>query len=69
LKKVEGKLFSGGFPVSGILTTYTQKIASYIALSYKYVDESINAFVEKYSKFADEYVLPCKQRRLATLLS
>jgi hypothetical protein len=38
------------------LATYTQKIASDIALSYKYIDESINAFAEKYLKFADDYV-------------
>src|SRR5882762_3579531 len=56
LKKVEGKLFQEDSLFPEFLTTYTQKIASYIALSYKYVDESINAFVEKYSKFADEYV-------------
>ena len=56
LKKVEGKLFQEDSLFPEFLTTYTQKIASYIALSYKYVDESINAFVEKYSRFADEYV-------------
>jgi len=56
LKKAEGKLFQEDTLFPEFLTAYTQKIASYIALSYKYVDESINAFVEKYSKFADEYV-------------
>ena len=56
LKKVEGKLFQEDSLFPEFLTTYTQKIAAYIASSYKYVDESINAFVEKYSKFADEYV-------------
>src|ERR1700724_1595943 len=56
LKKVEGKLFQEDSLFPEFLTTYTQKIASYVALSYKYVDESINTFVEKYSKIADQYV-------------
>jgi hypothetical protein len=56
LKKVDGKLFQEDTLFPEFLTTYTEKIASYIALSYRYIDESINAFVEKYSKFADDYV-------------
>jgi hypothetical protein len=56
LKKVDGKLFQEETLFPEFLTTYTQKIASYIALSYKYIDESINTFAEKYSRFADEYV-------------
>jgi len=60
LKKVDGKLFQEDTLFPEFLTTYTQKIASSIALSYKYVDESINTFVEKYSKFADDYVAAVK---------
>jgi hypothetical protein len=56
LKKVDGKLFQEDTLFPEFLTTYTQKIASTIALSYRYIDESINTFVEKYSKFADDYV-------------
>ena len=56
LKKVEGKLFQEDTLFPEFLATYTQKIASDIALSYKYIDESINAFAEKYLKFADDYV-------------
>ena len=60
LKKVDGKLFQEDTLFPEFLTTYTQKIASSIALSYKYIDESINTFVEKYSKFADDYVAALK---------
>jgi hypothetical protein len=60
LKKVDGKLFQEDALFPEFLTTYTQKIASSIALSYKYIDESINTFVEKYSKFADDYVAALK---------
>ena len=60
LKKVDGKLFQEDALFPEFLTTYTQKIASFIALSYKYIDESINTFVEKYSKFADDYVAALK---------
>jgi hypothetical protein len=60
LKKVDGKLFQEDALFPEFLTTYTQKIASSIALSYKYIDESINTFVEKYSKFADDYVAAFK---------
>src|SRR6266436_2853156 len=60
LKKVDGKLFREDALFPEFLTTYTQKIASSIALSYKYIDESINTFVEKYSKFADDYVAAVK---------
>lgn len=66
LKKDEGRLFQEDKLFQEFLTTYTQKIASYIASSYKYIDESdidkdhrntnINTFVEKYSKFADDYL-------------
>jgi hypothetical protein len=56
LKKVEGKLFPEDTLFPEFLATYTQKIASYIALSYKYLDDSINTFAERYSKFADDYV-------------
>ncbi|HET9378947.1 MAG TPA: hypothetical protein VFO40_28505 [Chthoniobacterales bacterium] len=56
LKKVDGKLFQEEALFPEFLTTYTQKIASYIALSYKFIDESINTFADKYSKFADDYV-------------
>jgi hypothetical protein len=56
LKKVDGKLFQEDALFPEFLATYTQKIASYIALSYKYIDESINTFAEKYAKFADDYV-------------
>jgi hypothetical protein len=60
LKKVDGKLFQEDTLFPEFLATYTQKIASSIALSYKYIDESINTFVEKYSKFADDYVAAVK---------
>jgi hypothetical protein len=60
LKKVDGKLFQEDALFPEFLTTYTQKIASSIALSYRYIDESINTFVEKYSKFADDYVTALK---------
>jgi len=60
LKKVDGKLFQEDTLFPEFLTTYTQRIASSIALSYKYIDESINTFVEKYSKFADDYVAALK---------
>jgi hypothetical protein len=60
LKKVDGKLFQEDTLFPEFLTTYTQKIASTIALSYRYIDESINTFVEKYSKFADDYVTALK---------
>ncbi len=60
LKKVDGKLFQEDTLFPEFLTTYTQKIASSIALSYKYIDDSINTFVEKYSKFADDYVAAVK---------
>jgi hypothetical protein len=56
LKKVDGKLFQEDTLFPEFLATYTQKIASYVALSYKFIDESINTFADKYSKFADEYV-------------
>jgi hypothetical protein len=56
LKKVDGKLFQEDTLFPEFLTTYTQKIASYIALSYKFIDDSINTFANKYSKFADDYV-------------
>jgi hypothetical protein len=56
LKKVDGRLFQEDTLFPEFLTTYTQKIASYIALSYKFIDESINTFANKYSKFVDDYV-------------
>jgi hypothetical protein len=56
LKKVDGKLFQEETLFPEFLTTYTQKIASDIASSYKFIDESINTFADKYSKFADNYV-------------
>jgi hypothetical protein len=59
----EGKLFPEDTLFPEFLTTYTQKIASYIALSYKYIDENINVFVEKYSKFADDYVTALQAAR------
>jgi hypothetical protein len=59
-KGVEGKLFQEEALFPEFLTTYTQKVASYIALSYKYIDDSINAFIEKYSKFVDDYVTAIK---------
>jgi len=56
----EGRLFQEDALFPEFLTTYTQKIASYIALSYKYIDDSINAFIEKYSKFVGDYVTAIK---------
>jgi hypothetical protein len=66
LKKDEGKLLQEDKLFQEFLTTYTQKIAAYVALTYKYIDENdidkdhrntnVNTFVEKYAKFADDYI-------------
>src|SRR5260370_8659322 len=60
LKKVDGKLFQEDTLFPEFLTTYTQNIPSSTPLSYQYTTQSINTFVEKYSKFADDYVAAVK---------